>query len=196
MKKNESFLVVDDEEEIRKLLYDILTEEGFIVLSAENATIANKIFTEKQPRFVLLDIWMPGQDGISLLKRWQKHYSLDKTAIIMMSGHATIENAMEATKYGAVDFVEKPISLPSLLEMIKKYSLSDKKKEVKTKNHKKLERLYKMSYKEAHIKFDELYFKYRLKKHKKFVEMAKDIGIDRASIYRKLNNIKKYKQNS
>ena len=112
-------LVVDDEMGIRELLSEILTDEGHTVLSAENATAARKIRSEKRPDLVLLDIWMPDTDGISLLKEWSAS-GLLTMPVVMMSGHGTIDSAVEATRMGAVDFLEKPIALQKLLLTIKK----------------------------------------------------------------------------
>ncbi|RLA07622.1 MAG: sigma-54-dependent Fis family transcriptional regulator [Gammaproteobacteria bacterium] len=187
MKKKKTILIVDDEYDIRSLLTEILTNEGYFILSAENATQANEHLKKNRPSVVLLDVWMPGQDGISLLKKWQKTKPYD-TKVIMMSGHATIENAMEATKYGAVDFVEKPISLPLLLKTIKKY-LKPKEIEKKAyKNKRKIEELFKLKYKEAIAKFDKLYLKNRIKKQKNISKLSMEIGLDRTSIYRKIKD--------
>ena len=112
-------LVVDDEIGIRELLSEILSDEGYTVLSAENAAAARKIRSEKQPDLVLLDIWMPDTDGISLLKEWSTS-GLLSMPVVMMSGHGTIDSAVEATRMGAVDFLEKPIALQKLLLTVKK----------------------------------------------------------------------------
>jgi DNA-binding NtrC family response regulator len=190
MKKKKTILIVDDEYDIRNLLTEILTDEYFIVWSAENATQANNYLKQTKPDIILLDIWMPGQDGISLLKKWQK-IKLNNTKIIIMSGHATIENAMEATKYGAVDFVEKPISLPSLLRTIKKHLKPNKIKNKNYKTDKQIQQLFELPYKDARTKFDELYFKYRIKQQNNLSKLSIEIGLDRASIYRKIKYIKK-----
>jgi len=107
-------LVVDDEPDIRGLVSEILQDEGYEVETAENAEQAKKIRRQRRPDLVLLDIWMPGEDGISLLKSWQKSGNLC-CPVIMMSGHGTIETAVEATRLGAHDFIEKPLSMAKML---------------------------------------------------------------------------------
>ena len=102
-------LVVDDEIGIRELLSEILSDEGYGVLLAENASAARSAMTQ-HPDLVLLDIWMPDNDGVSLLKEWNATGQLN-VPVIMMSGHATLDTAVEATKFGAVDFLEKPCSI-------------------------------------------------------------------------------------
>ena len=112
-------LVVDDEMGIRELLSEILTDEGHTVALAENAAAARKARCEKRPDLVLLDIWMPDTDGISLLKEWSAG-GLLTMPVVMMSGHGTIDSAVEATRVGAIDFLEKPIALQKLLLTVKK----------------------------------------------------------------------------
>jgi len=108
-------LVVDDEPDIRNILQDILNDEGYDVSTAENADQARTRFNEVNPNLVLLDIWMPGEDGISVLKSWVDNSQLNETPVIMISGHGTVENAVEAVKLGAYDFLEKPLSTGKLL---------------------------------------------------------------------------------
>ena len=110
----EYILVVDDEPDIRQLVREILEDEGYEVETAENASKAREIWAKLKPDLVLLDIWMPDEDGISLLKSWQESGSLC-CPVIMMSGHATIETAVEATRLGAYDFIEKPLSMAKML---------------------------------------------------------------------------------
>ncbi len=112
-------LVVDDEVGIRELLSEILADEGHSVMLAENATKAREIRGGRRPDLVLLDIWMPDADGISLLKDWSSN-GLLTMPVVMMSGHGTIDTAVEATRIGAVDFLEKPIALQKLLATVKK----------------------------------------------------------------------------
>lgn len=112
-------LVVDDEMGIRELLSEILTDEGHSVALADNAASARRARSEKRPDLVLLDIWMPDTDGISLLKEWSTS-GLLTMPVIMMSGHGTIDTAVEATRIGAIDFLEKPIALQKLLATVKK----------------------------------------------------------------------------
>lgn len=117
MNKKAKILVVDDEENIRKSLNEILIDEGYEVFLAKDANFARKIREKEKIDLILLDIWMPDCDGISLLKEWEKNKQL-LCPVIMMSGHGTIDTAIEATKIGAFDFLEKPISLQKLLKTI------------------------------------------------------------------------------
>ena len=112
-------LVVDDEVGIRELLFEILRDEGYGVRLAENAQTARSARKEMRPDLVLLDIWMPDTDGITLLKEWAGS-GLLTMPVVMMSGHGTIDSAVEATRIGAFDFLEKPISLPKLLATVGK----------------------------------------------------------------------------
>jgi DNA-binding NtrC family response regulator len=112
-------LVVDDEVGIRELLSEILIDEGYDVRLAEHATAARRIRGELRPDLVLLDIWMPDTDGISLLKEWHAAGHLNMP-VVMMSGHGTIDTAVEATRFGAFDFLEKPIALQKLLSTVQK----------------------------------------------------------------------------
>ena len=112
-----TILVVDDEMGIRALLSEILTDEGHSVELAENAVEARACREREQPDLVLLDIWMPDVDGITLLKEWGATSMLDMP-VIMMSGHGTIDTAVEATKHGAIAFLEKPITLLKLLRAV------------------------------------------------------------------------------
>ena len=112
-------LVVDDEVGIRELLSEILADEGHQVLLAESAGAARRLRERARPDLVLLDIWMPDTDGISLLKEWAASGQLTMP-VVMMSGHGTIETAVEATRIGALDFLEKPIALQRLLATVKR----------------------------------------------------------------------------
>ncbi|QWE20615.1 response regulator [Polynucleobacter sp. AP-Kolm-20A-A1] len=114
-----SILVVDDEMGIRELLNEILTDEGHTVYAAESAVQARTIREQMRPDLVLLDIWMPDTDGITLLKEWSKTGQLTMP-VVMMSGHATIDTAVEATRIGALNFLEKPIALQKLLKTVSK----------------------------------------------------------------------------
>jgi two-component system, NtrC family, nitrogen regulation response regulator NtrX len=107
-------LVVDDEPDIRELLKEILDDEGYEVEVAHNAEAARAARRQRRPDLVLLDIWMPDTDGISLLKEWSESGAVDGP-VIMMSGHGTVETAVEATRLGAYDFIEKPLSMAKLL---------------------------------------------------------------------------------
>jgi DNA-binding NtrC family response regulator len=112
-------LVVDDEVGIRELLSEILADEGHQVMLAESAGDARRLRERSRPDLVLLDIWMPDTDGITLLKEWAASGQLTMP-VVMMSGHATIETAVEATRIGALDFLEKPVALQRLLATVKR----------------------------------------------------------------------------
>ena len=113
-KTKQHILIVDDELEIRKIIQEILNDEGYSTAIASSAHEARKQASKKKPDLVLLDIWMPDEDGISLLKDWTKQAE-SNFPVIMISGHATIETAIKATKLGAKDFIEKPVSMEKLL---------------------------------------------------------------------------------
>jgi two-component system, NtrC family, nitrogen regulation response regulator NtrX len=117
MAQGREILIVDDEVGIRELLSEILQDEGYRVALAENASEARAYRQRQQPALVLLDIWMPDTDGVTLLREWGSS-SLLTMPVIMMSGHGTIETAVEATRIGAFDFLEKPIGLSKLLSTI------------------------------------------------------------------------------
>jgi two-component system nitrogen regulation response regulator NtrX len=112
---NPYILVVDDEPDIRNLLQEILEDEGYDVSVAEDGESARKSHRDRRPDLVLLDIWMPDVDGITLLKEWAEEGGGLPMPVIMMSGHGTVETAVEATRLGAYDFIEKPLSLAKLL---------------------------------------------------------------------------------
>lgn len=112
-----NILVVDDELGIRDLLCEILNDEGHTVEVAENAAQARAARLRERPDLVLLDIWMPDTDGVTLLKEWSAAGVLTMP-VIMMSGHATIDTAVEATRIGALAFLEKPITMQKLLKAV------------------------------------------------------------------------------
>ena len=112
-----NILIIDDEQDIRESLGDILEDEGHQIYLAENAEVARLIKDKEDIELILLDIWMPDCDGITLLKEWAKNNRIN-CPVIMMSGHGTIDTAIEALKIGAYDFLEKPISLQKLLNTI------------------------------------------------------------------------------
>lgn len=113
-------LVIDDEPDIRNILQDILQDEGYAVALAEDADQARSQLRQNQPDLILLDIWMPKEDGITVLKKWVENDQLGTTPVIMISGHGTVENAVEAVKLGAYDFLEKPLSTGKLLLAIER----------------------------------------------------------------------------
>jgi len=121
-------LVVDDEPDIRTLIKEILEEENYSVITAANGAEAREARRVQPPDLILLDIWMPDIDGISLLREWF-HRGGSSCPVIMMSGHGTVETAVEATRLGAYDFVEKPISLAKLLIMIERALESNRLKQ-------------------------------------------------------------------
>lgn len=130
-----NILVVDDESGIRELLAEILREEGYQPILAETAQEANLVRRDIQPDLVLLDIWMPQTDGLALLKEWGEKGWLTMP-VVMMSGHATIDIAVEATKMGAFDILEKPIALAKLLGVVKRA----------LQVHRSIEKLYQKSH--------------------------------------------------
>jgi two-component system, NtrC family, nitrogen regulation response regulator NtrX len=120
-------LVVDDEANIRALIDEILSEEGYDVTTAADAKQARAARKENEYDLILLDIWMPDTDGISLLKEWSENGAAG--AVVMMSGHGTVDTAVEATRLGAVDFIEKPVSLAKLLRTVEKALAARRSKE-------------------------------------------------------------------
>ena len=112
-------LIVDDEPDIRSLVQEILEDEGYNVSVAQSGERARAMVAEQTPQLVLLDIWMPDEDGVSLLKDWRESGVLD-FPVVMISGHGTVETAVEATRHGAVDFIEKPLSLAKLVLTVEK----------------------------------------------------------------------------
>jgi len=114
---NANILVVDDEPEICTLIQEILEDEGYKVAIAENAVQARNEKNNIKPDLILLDIWMPDTDGITLLKEWSQIGQ--PPPVIMMSGHGTVETAVEATRLGAYDYLEKPLSLAKLILTVK-----------------------------------------------------------------------------
>ncbi|MDO9106757.1 MAG: sigma-54 dependent transcriptional regulator [Methylovulum sp.] len=115
----QQLLVVDDEPDIRRLVSEILEDEGYHVVMAENAAAARLLKKSANPNLILLDIWMPDTDGITLLKEWIAEDAL-LCPVIMMSGHGSVETAVEATRLGAYDFLEKPLSLAKLLLIVER----------------------------------------------------------------------------
>ncbi|MCC5858757.1 MAG: sigma-54-dependent Fis family transcriptional regulator [Ectothiorhodospiraceae bacterium] len=118
-------LVVDDEPDIRSLVQEILEDEGYRVQAAEHAEATRQALRQGRPDLILLDIWMPDTDGISLLKEWSEGEGLP-CPVVMMSGHGTVETAVEATRLGAYDFIEKPLSLAKLLLVVERALQADR----------------------------------------------------------------------
>jgi DNA-binding NtrC family response regulator len=211
-----SILVVDDEMGIRELLNEILTDEGHSVISAQNADEARKARENLEPDLVLLDIWMPDVDGVTLLKEWANNGQLTMP-VVMMSGHATIDTAVEATRIGAVNFLEKPIALQKLLKTVEQALLRAPPKdlfvvETKTTDIKadgsvqvtsRVEEFiveeveisqaeFNLSYidlplREARDLFEKAYFEYHLNQASgSMTRVAEKTGLERTHLYRKL----------
>ncbi|MFA5371910.1 MAG: response regulator [Sideroxydans sp.] len=193
-----NILVVDDEAGIRELLSEILFDEGYGVLLAENAEQARKQI-KHHPDIVLLDIWMPDTDGLTLLKEWLAAGVLSMP-VVMMSGHGTIETAVEATKIGAADFLEKPIALKKLLATVEQTlqqhqarlpipDLEEGIKEIKSE-WVTVELPLNLPFREAREQFDTLYLDYHLKTAQgNLSDLADKIGIERTHLYRKLKQL-------
>ena len=215
-KKMANILVVDDELGIRDLLQEILNDEGHTVEVAENAAQARAARLRDRPDLVLLDIWMPDTDGVNLLKEWSASGALTMP-VIMMSGHATIDTAVEATKIGALAFLEKPITLQKLLKAVEQglargtvrklqtpayaqpVSISiDMAEEVGVESPSSLEAgpqprqnfgLDK-PLREARDEFEKAYFEYHLaKENGSMTRVAEKTGLERTHLYRKLKQL-------
>lgn len=195
-------LVVDDEIGIRELLAEILFDEGYQVHLAESAEQARTYRNLNEPDLVLLDIWMPDTDGVDLLKEWAEQ-DLLTMPVVMMSGHGTIETAVEATRIGAVDFLEKPISLQKLLTTVARAMNTEVAHIVDAPkdNQKNLtveiagvEKKYAlpldMPLRQARDYFDAIYFQYHLQKEDENISrIAEKIGVERTHLYRKLKQL-------
>jgi DNA-binding NtrC family response regulator len=191
-------LVVDDEVGIRELLSEILYDEGYEVALAENVYQARAYRKNKVPDLVLLDIWMPEIDGLSLLKEWVGEGMLTMP-VVMMSGHGTIETAVEATRIGASDFLEKPIALQKLLKTVatviqqgvKPVRLAIEPEMQRTENELKQYSLpLDLALREAREHFDKIYFNYQLdKENGNVTRVAENMGIERTHLYRKLKQL-------
>lgn len=204
-----TILVVDDEMGIRELLAEILFDEGYQVALAENAEQALAYRQTHQPDLVLLDIWMPDVDGIALLKTWVSE-GLLTMPVVMMSGHGTIETAVEATRIGAVDFLEKPISLQKLLSTVARaistgmrplpkthapvevsHANSDTDIPVPASQHSsELAEWVKLPLRDAHEQFDAYYFRHHLAQEaENMTRVAEKAGMERTHLYRKLKQL-------
>jgi DNA-binding NtrC family response regulator len=192
-------LVVDDEIGIRELLSEILFDEGYRVFVAENAAQAREFRERQTPDLVLLDIWMPDTDGVTLLKEWVAQ-DLLTMPVIMMSGHGTIETAVEATRIGAVDFLEKPVALQKLLETVSKAikqgmprprAPSDARSgDVAAKGVPLFPLPLDLPLREARDHFDTLYFNYHMNKENGNIShVAQKVGLERTHLYRKLKQL-------
>ena len=201
--ESKQILVVDDEIGIRELLSEILFDEGYQVYLAENAEQARAFRKEREPDLVLLDIWMPDTDGITLLKEWVDQELLTMP-VLMMSGHGTIETAVEATRIGAVDFLEKPIALQKLLgaitkairddaPMLNNHAVEAQSQQITLSiDGKALQTSLPLDLplREARDHFDALYFDYHLRKEVGNVSRVADkVGLERTHLYRKLKQL-------
>jgi DNA-binding NtrC family response regulator len=214
-----TILVVDDELGIRALLSEILTDEGHTVELAENAAQARAQRERFQPDLVLLDIWMPDVDGITLLKEWGASGQLTMP-VIMMSGHGTIDTAVEATKHGAMAFLEKPITLQKLLRAVEQGLARQSPRPasaalgsavvVRELHGEPLiphgglpgahpaalgpqaEQLFVLDrpLREARDAFEKAYFEFHLaKEHGSMTRVAEKTGLERTHLYRKLKQL-------
>ena len=188
-------LVVDDELGIRELLSEILFDEGYHVHVAENAAQAREFRSRHEPDLVLLDIWMPDTDGVSLLKEWVEQ-DLLSMPVIMMSGHGTIETAVEATRIGAVDFLEKPIALQKLLDTVAKAIqqgaafVQSHADQAISENAPLLPQLLDLPLRVARDHFESLYFNHHMREENgNMTRVAQKSGLERTHLYRKLKQL-------
>ena len=206
-----NILVVDDELGIRDLLFEILNDEGHAVEVAENAAQARAARQASRPDLVLLDIWMPDTDGVTLLKEWAGAGLLNMP-VIMMSGHATIDTAVEATRIGALAFLEKPITLQKLLKAVEQGLSRKPMASTPTKSvpmtgakepalvpsepqavvlpptHQSFD--LEQPLREARDAFERAYFEYHLtQEHGSMTRVADKTGLERTHLYRKLKQL-------
>jgi DNA-binding NtrC family response regulator len=208
-----NILVVDDEHGIRDLLFEILNDEGHAVSLAENAAEARAARQAARPDLVLLDIWMPDTDGVTLLKEWAGAGLLNMP-VIMMSGHATIDTAVEATRIGAQSFLEKPITLQKLLSAVEQglskkpaasvtaakpmagviaastpsVQASVEQMVVLPSTHQSFN--LEMPLREARDAFEKAYFEYHLaQENGSMTRVADKTGLERTHLYRKLKQL-------
>ncbi len=211
-----NILVVDDELGIRDLLQEILNDEGHTVEVAENAAQARAARLRDRPDLVLLDIWMPDTDGVTLLKEWSSSGALTMP-VIMMSGHATIDTAVEATKIGALAFLEKPITLQKLLKAVEQGLARGTVRKLQTPAYAQpasvaIEMAVEIGMegplsldagpqprqsfgldkplREARDEFEKAYFEYHLaKENGSMTRVAEKTGLERTHLYRKLKQL-------
>ncbi len=213
-----TILVVDDELGIRGLLSEILSDEGHTVELAENAAQARAIREQLRPDLVLLDIWMPDVDGVTLLKEWGSTGQLTMP-VIMMSGHGTIDTAVEATKFGAVAFLEKPITLQKLLRAVEQALAKPAPRAAAAAGHAyrhepaaaaeaggsapmaplapqllgpQSEQVFELDrpLREARDAFEKSYFEFHLaKENGSMTRVAEKTGLERTHLYRKLKQL-------
>ena len=203
-----SILVVDDEMGIRELLSEILNDEGHSVSLAENAAQARQLRAQARPDLVLLDIWMPDTDGVTLLKEWSSSGQLTMP-VIMMSGHGTIDHAVEATRIGAMAFLEKPIALQKLLQSVSQAltkpvarqtnlpsaadaSPSTAPMAVQQPAALPAERAFLLDrpLREARDEFERAYFEFHLaRENGSMTRVAEKTGLERTHLYRKIKQL-------
>jgi len=207
-----NILVVDDELGIRDLLSEILFDEGHQVELAENAAMAREVRLRMRPDLVLLDIWMPDTDGVSLLKEWAS-VGLLNMPVIMMSGHATIDTAVDAVKIGAQAFLEKPITLQKLLKAVEQGLARDQVRQavssavathtavalssaLVTGNLISATQEVQQSFdldrplREARDAFEKAYFEFHLTQESgSMTKVAEKTGLERTHLYRKLKQL-------
>jgi DNA-binding NtrC family response regulator len=207
-----NILVVDDELGIRDLLSEILFDEGHQVELAENAAQAREARQNMRPDLVLLDIWMPDTDGVSLLKEWAAS-GLLTMPVIMMSGHATIDTAVEAVKIGAQAFLEKPITLQKLLKAVEQGLLRDQVQQAmlaaapkplsstlaisslvasETAATPDVQQSFELDrpLREARDAFEKAYFEFHLAHEAgSMTRVAEKTGLERTHLYRKLKQL-------
>jgi DNA-binding NtrC family response regulator len=207
-----NILVVDDELGIRDLLSEILFDEGHQVELAENAAQAREARQNMRPDLVLLDIWMPDTDGVSLLKEWAAS-GLLTMPVIMMSGHATIDTAVEAVKIGAQAFLEKPITLQKLLKAVEQGLLRDQVQQAllaaapkplsstlsisslvpsETAAAPDVQQSFELDrpLREARDAFEKAYFEFHLAHEAgSMTRVAEKTGLERTHLYRKLKQL-------
>lgn len=183
-------LIVDDELGIRELLRECLEDEGYVVKLAENALEADKIVKEQRFDLILMDVWLPDMDGVSLFKRFLSNGIT--TPVIMMSGHASITSALEAIRIGARDFLEKPLSLSKLLPLVDKHILKEH-----ANSDGILEDISEIitldlnnQLKGIKETLERRYFLYHMNKQKgNITKIAEVSGVDRAHLYRKFKSL-------
>jgi DNA-binding NtrC family response regulator len=213
-----NILVVDDELGIRDLLCEILNDEGHSVEVAENAAQARAARLREQPDLVLLDIWMPDTDGVTLLKEWSAA-SLLTMPVIMMSGHATVDTAVEATRIGALAFLEKPITMQKLLKAVEQglsrgvlrklaQASQDQLRDDRVAHHTSVElpmapsvpmelglqvtRSFMLDkpLREGRDEYEKAYFEFHLaKENGSMTRVAEKTGLERTHLYRKLKQL-------
>jgi DNA-binding NtrC family response regulator len=201
---SKEILVVDDEMGIRELLSEILFDEGYTVHLAENAASARAFRQRQAPDLVLLDIWMPDADGVSLLREWVAH-GLLTMPVVMMSGHGTIETALEATRIGAVDFLEKPIALQKLLTTVQRairqgaplpravkpeFVVLESEPSGMAESTATGGFSMDLPLREARDHFETMYFNYHMEKENgNITRVAEKAGLERTHLYRKLKQL-------